>query len=83
MNISDLKFGIFFYVKKNINIVENSLSSKYDSIQSFFLTWKSPNCYVPEVLNVQVNESKKRSTFFRKILFSNSEKLTFEKKMFF
>ena len=36
--------------------------------------------YVPEVLNVHVNESRKKSTFFRKIFFPNSEKLTFEKE---
>ena len=36
--------------------------------------------YVPEVLNVHVNESKKKSTLFRKIFFPNSEKLTFEKE---
>ena len=35
---------------------------------------------MPEVLNVQVNESKKKSTFFRKIFFSSSEKLLFEQE---
>ena len=35
---------------------------------------------VPEVLNVHVNESKKKSTFFRKIFFPSSEKLIFEKE---
>ena len=39
--------------------------------------------YVPEVLNVHMNESKKKSTFFRRILFSSSEKLTFEKENVF
>ena len=34
---------------------------------------------VPEVLNVHVNENKKKSTIFR-IFFSSSEKLTFEKE---
>ena len=33
---------------------------------------------MPEVLNLHVNESKKKSTFFRKIFFPSSEKLTFE-----
>ena len=37
--------------------------------------------HVPEVLNVHVNGDKKKSTFFRRIFFSSSEKLTFEKKM--
>ena len=40
------------------------------------MSHKSVN--VPEVLNVRVNESKKKSTSFRKIFFSSSEKLTFE-----
>ena len=35
---------------------------------------------VPEVLNVHVIERKKKSTFFRKIFFSTSEKLPFEKE---
>ena len=35
---------------------------------------------VPEVLNVHVNESKKKYTFFRSIFFSRSEKLTVEKE---
>ena len=34
---------------------------------------------VPEVLNVHVERKKKKSTFFRKIFFSSSQKLTFEK----
>ena len=34
---------------------------------------------MPEVLNVHVNERKIKSTFFRKIFFPRSEKLTFEK----
>ena len=39
---------------------------------------------VPEVLNVHVNKSKIKSTFFRMIFFSSSEKLSFEKeKMIF
>ena len=36
--------------------------------------------HVSQVLNVHVNESKKKSTFFRKIFFPSSEKLTFEKE---
>ena len=35
--------------------------------------------YVPEVLNVHMNENKKKSTFFRRIFFL-SEKLTFEEE---
>ena len=36
--------------------------------------------HVPEVLNVHLNESKKKSTFFRRIFFSSSKKLTFDKE---
>ena len=36
--------------------------------------------HVPEVLNVHVNENKKKSTFSRRIFFSCSKKLTFEKE---
>ena len=35
---------------------------------------------MPEVLNVHVNKRKIKSTFFRKIFFSTSEKLAFEKE---
>ena len=35
---------------------------------------------VPEFLNVHINEHKKKSTFFRRIFFPSSEKLTFEKE---
>ena len=35
---------------------------------------------VPEVLNVHVNENKKKSTFSSRIFFSSSKKLTFEKE---
>ena len=34
----------------------------------YLLIYDSPN--VPELLNVHVNESKKKSTFFRKFFFS-------------
>ena len=34
----------------------------------------------PEVLNVHVNENNKKSTIFRKIFFSSSEKWNFEKE---
>ena len=36
--------------------------------------------YVPEILNVHVNENKKKSAIFRIFFFSSSEKLTFEKE---
>ena len=36
--------------------------------------------HVPEVLNVYVNENNKKIYFFRRIFFSSSEKLTFEKE---
>ena len=42
-----------------------------------FVSWKWD---VPEVLNVYMNESKKKIYFFRRIFFSSSEKLTFEKE---
>ena len=35
---------------------------------------------VPEVLNVHMNESGRKNISFRRIFFSSSEKLTFEKK---
>ena len=35
---------------------------------------------VPEVLNDHMNESEKKIFFFRRIFFSSSEKLTFEKE---
>ena len=35
---------------------------------------------MPEVLNVHINENKKKSTFFLRIFFPSSEKLTFEKE---
>ena len=35
---------------------------------------------VPEVLNVHMNESEKKSIFCRRIFFSSSEKLIFEKE---
>ena len=35
---------------------------------------------MPEVLNVHVNENKKKSTFLRRMFLSSSEKLTFEKE---
>ena len=38
---------------------------------------------VPEVLNDHMNESEKKIYFFRRIFFSSSEKLTFEKENFF
>ena len=38
------------------------------------------NYYVPEVLNVHMNKSKKKICFFRRIFFSSSEKLTFEEE---
>ena len=35
---------------------------------------------MPEVLNVYVNENKRKSTFSRRIFFPSSKKLTFEKE---
>ena len=34
---------------------------------------------MPEVLNVHVNENKKKSTFFKRFFFTSNEKLTFER----
>ena len=48
-------------------------------IAIIFGTFESWN-NVPEVLNVHVNETKKKYTFFRKIFSPSSEKLTFEKE---
>ena len=45
-----------------------------------YLRFKNDSPDVPEVLNVHVNENKKKSTFSRRIFFSSSEKLTFEKE---
>ena len=47
-----------------------------------FTFWerKQRKIHVPEVLNVHINESEKKIYFFSKDFFSNSEKLTFEKK---
>ena len=35
---------------------------------------------VPEILNVHVNENRKKITFSRRIFFSSSKKITFEKE---
>ena len=41
------------------------------------------NTYVPEDLNIHVNENNKKIYVFRRIFFSSSEKLTFEKQNVF
>ena len=56
--------------------------SKFYLLQSnvlLYIILMSKN-YAPGVLNVHVNENKKKPTIFRKIFFSSSEKLTFEKE---
>ena len=68
------------YHHRRPKIAKESLENKWTE---FF---NKRNCllfYVPEVLNVHVNESKKKSIFFRKIFFPSSEKLTLGKKMWF
>ena len=42
--------------------------------------WVLDILHVPEVLNVHVNETNEKINFFRRIFFSSSEKLSFEKE---
>ena len=65
--------------KSSVAITIKILTSFYNRLQ-ITVTKK----YVPEVLNVHVNENNKKIYFFfRRISFSSSEKLTFKKKMWF
>ena len=68
-------------MKKNEMTLLPTQYVSYVRFQAISITttkcWEFIN--VPEVLNVHVNENKKKSTFFRKIFFSSREKLTFEK----
>ena len=78
-NISDIDFFLnTLFKNENANYLpDTSRISIENLIFSNFLKF-STFTNVPEVLNVHVNESKKKSTFFRNIFFSRSEKFTFE-----